>query len=220
MRESTEVVADERIRAWLQPGLTTLARTLQRVGVRPGQLTVVGLVLGLSAAVAAAAGLWLAALVLWLLSRLPDGVDGVLARLTGSASDVGGLFDLMADFLVYGGFVLGVAVALPDARVACAALLLAYYLNGSAFLAIAGLAERRSQLVVEGERSLQFVGGLTEGFETIVAHAVMALLGLVAPHAVPAFVWVFVAMVAVTVLQRLRFGVRTLSDRASSGRGG
>lgn len=203
---------DERIRRGLGPVLARLADGVARVGVRPNQLTALGLVLALAAAVAAGLGAWLVALALWLLSRLVDGLDGALARRTGAATDLGGLLDVLADFLAYGAFVLGVAVALPDARVASAALLLAYYLNGSAFLALSALAERRSRTLAAGDRSLQFVGGLTEGFETILAHSLFAVAGLVAPDLVVVLVWAFTAMVAVTVAQRVVVAVRVLGD--------
>ena len=54
-----------------------------------------------------------------------------------------GMLDFVADFVVYGGFVVGVAVAVPDARVACCALLAAYLLNNVALLSFASLIEKR-----------------------------------------------------------------------------
>lgn len=206
------MVMDEAARGFFRRVFAPIVVGLDRLGVRPGHLTALGLALGVAAAVAAGLASWWWALALWLVGRIPDGLDGQLARHQGASSDHGGFLDVMADFAGYGGFVLGVAVGLPDARIACAALLLAYYLNGSAFLAISGLAEKRARRVVDGERSLQFVRGLTEGFETIVAHGVFALLGAVRPSAVPLAVWVFTAMVAVTVVQRVRFGRQVLRD--------
>lgn len=206
------MVLDDAVRGVLGGALQPLVRVADRAGLRPVHLTAIGLAIGLGAAVAAAVGAWWWALALWLVGRLPDGLDGLLARHQGAASDHGGFLDIMADFAGYGAFVVGVAVALPDARVACAALLFAYYLNGSAFLAISGLAEKQARVVVVGERSLQFVRGLTEGTETITAHALFALLGAVRPSAVPVAVWVFTAMVLVTVGQRVRFGWRVLRD--------
>ena len=206
------MVMDELARRRLQPWLLRFAERADGVGLRPNHLTFAGLTLAVGSSVAAANKLWVLALVLWLLSRLPDGVDGVLARLQGSASDVGGFLDIMADFAAYGGFVVGCAIGAPSARVACVVLLLAYYLNGSAFLAISSLAEKRAQRVVEGERSLQFVTGLTEGFETIVGHAVMALVGALRIEWLDDVVWVFAAMVFVTVGQRIRFGLQVLRD--------
>lgn len=204
------MVMDETVRRALRGGLTPLARAVGAAGLRPWHLTLLGLALGLGAAVAVGLGRWWLGLGLWLVSRLADGLDGVLARLDGDASDAGGFLDIMADFAVYGGFVLGVAVALPGARVACAALLVGYYLNGSAFLAISGLAEKRRDEVVGGDRSLQFVAGLAEGTETFIAHASFAVLGAVQPSWVTPAVWVFTAMVAITVGQRVVFGLRVL----------
>lgn len=204
------MVVDDAVRPVLRGWLLPLARGARSIGLEPLHLTLLGLGLGLGAALAVALGRWWVGLGLWLVSRLADGVDGVLARLEQDVSDLGGFLDIMADFAVYGTFVLGVAVVLPDARVACAALLVGYYLNGSAFLAISGLAEKRRQTVVDGDRSLQFVTGLAEGTETFLAHTAFAVLGAVAPGWVPPAVWVFTAIVAVTVVQRVAFGTRVL----------
>ncbi len=204
------MVMDATVRRAVRGGLLPLARGARAVGLRPWHLTLLGLALGVSAAVALGFGRWWLGLGLWLVSRLADGLDGVLARLDDDASDVGGFLDIMADFAVYGLFVLGVAVALPDARVACAALLVGYYLNGSAFLAISGLAEKRRDTVVDGDRSLQFVTGLAEGTETFLAHTAFAVLGAVQPSWVVPAVWVFTAAVAITIAQRVVFGLRVL----------
>lgn len=208
------MVMDDAVRPVLGRALAPLVRGADRLGLRPVHLTVLGLVLGLGAAAAAGLGSWWWALVLWLVGRVPDGIDGLLARRQDIHSDRGGFVDVMADFAVYGGFVLGVAVGAPATRLACVALLVTYYLNGSAFLAISGLAEKRRDRVGDQGRSLQFVRGLTEGTETIVAHGVFALLGAVRPGWQPAAVWVFAAMVAVTVVQRLVLGWRHLDDDA------
>lgn len=206
------MAVDEQARRGLRPWLERLARVADAAGLRPMQLTAAGLVLGVGGAVAAGLGLWLVAFALWLVSRLPDGLDGVLARLQGSSSDVGGFADIVADFTAYGAFVVGVAVGAPEVRVACLVLLLAYYVNGTAFLAISGLAEKRARTVVTSERSLQFVTGLAEGLETIVAHCLFALAAAFVPAALPWLVWGFAAVVWVTVAQRVRFGWRVLGD--------
>ena len=71
------------------------------------------------------------------------------------------MLDFLADFVVYGGFLVGVAIAQPSARVACAALLAAYLLNNAALLSFASLIEKRG-LPLGDERSLRFTSGLTE----------------------------------------------------------
>lgn len=199
---------DARLRPALAPGLQRAARGLSAAGVRAGWLTAAGWAAGVGACVAAGARLWQPALVLWLANRLLDGLDGPVARIVGS-TELGGFVDIVADFSIYGGFVLGVAVGVPSARLACVALLVAYYCSGTAFLALSSLRERRGRPAGD-ERSLRFVGGLAEGTETVVAYAAMCLL----PGHIAVISWVFAGAVAVTAGQRVWLGVRLL------GRGG
>jgi phosphatidylglycerophosphate synthase len=197
-------VLDRQLRAWLAPALEPVARQASGRGVRAATVTAAGLVVGIGACVAASVALWPLALVLWLANRLIDGLDGPLARLEGP-TDLGGLYDFLADFVVYGGFVVAVAVAEPDARVACSALLAAYLLNNVALLSFSSLIEKRG-IAMGDERSLRFTGGLTEGFETIVAYSLICLF----PGDAELIVWVFTAMVLITVGQRVALARRTL----------
>jgi phosphatidylglycerophosphate synthase len=197
---------DRVMRRTLRPTEERLARGLARAGVSADAMTVTGLVLGLAAAGVAALAWWPAALVLWLVSRIPDGLDGALARVTATSSERGGWLDIVADFVVYGAFVVGCGLGNPDAVVACLVLLGTYYANGTVFLAFSAAAERRARERPD-ERTFHFQRGLAEGTETIVVHALMvALPGLMAPIA-----WVFAGVVAVTVLQRVREAWRALA---------
>ena len=196
---------DGALRPRMAPWLDRPAAALDRAGVRAGHVTAAGLVVGVAACVAAALAVWPAALALWLANRTLDGLDGVLARRQGP-TDLGGMLDFLADFVVYGGFVLGVAIAVPDARVACCALLVAYLLNNVALLSFASLVEKRD-LDFGDERSLRFTTGLTEGTETIVAYSLFCLV----PAHAGTVAWVFCAMVLVTVGQRVALARRVLS---------
>jgi phosphatidylglycerophosphate synthase len=141
-------------------------------GGRPGALTAAGWLAGVGACAAAALRLWPLALALWLSNRLLDGLDGPVARL-GSPTERGGFLDIVADFSVYGGFVVGVAIGVPASRLACVVLLAAYYVSGTALLALSSLTERRA-LPGGDERSLQFAGGLAEGTETVAVYVLPA----------------------------------------------
>lgn len=196
---------DGPLRAQIAPGLRVAASGLARRGITPGVVTAVGLVVGLGACVAAALSVWWAALVLWLVNRSLDGLDGAVARVTGGGSDLGGFLDFLADFVVYGGFVVAVAIAVADARVACAVLLAAYLLNNVALLSFASLVEKR-RLAFGDERSLRFTTGLTEGTETILAYVAFCL----APGHAAVVAWVFAGMVLFTVGQRVRLAATTL----------
>ncbi len=196
---------DAQLRRVVRPPLDAAGLRLARRGIRAGWLTAAGWLAGAGACVAAGLGVWSVALVLWLANRLLDGLDGPVARAAGPTGS-GGFLDLVADFTVYGGFVVGVAVAVPSARLACAALLLAYYASGTALLALSALVDRSSDAFVD-ERSVRFVGGLAEGTETIVVYVLFCVL----PADATVTAWLFAAAVGVTALQRVWIGTRALS---------
>jgi len=202
---------DARMRAMLGPPLEAAGRWLAAAGVPPAALTGAGWAAGAGACAATALRAWPVALGLWLANRLADGLDGPTAR-AGSPTDVGGFLDIVADFSVYAGIVLALAVAAPAARLACVALLTAYYISGTAFLALSSLAERRGQRLGD-ERSLRFVGGLAEGTETVAVYIVLFLL----PQYAVVIVWAFTAAVAITAAQRVVFGVRLLRAASATG---
>src|SRR5919106_1758786 len=179
---------DAALRTRLQPPLGRAAAWLDARGVRAGHVTASPLAVGL-----------------WLANRVLDGLDGALARREGE-TDLGGFLDFVADFVVYGGFVVGVAIAVPDARVACSALLAAYLLNNVAPLTFASLVEKRG-LAYGDERSVRLTPGLTEGTETILAYAAFCLL----PSHAEVVAWVFAAMVLFTTGQRVALARRVLS---------
>jgi len=198
------LMLDALARRRLLPALDPAAAALDALGVRASHVTAVGLVVGVAACIAAGLALWPAALGLWLGNRVLDGLDGALARRRG-ATDLGGFLDFVADFVVYGGFVLGVAVAVPDARVACCALLAAYLLNNVAQLTFASLVEKHG-LGYGDERSIRLTPGLTEGTETIIAYTAFCLL----PSHAEIVAWTFAAMVLFTTGQRIVLAHRAL----------
>lgn len=121
----------------------------------------------------------------------------------------GGFFDITADFAVYGSTVLGVAVGASAAYGSpwwpFLLVLLAYYVNGTAFLAFSSIAERSGRTLDDG-RSLSFLGGLAEGAKTIVVQSVWLIFSTVAWQI--ALVWA--AAVSISSVQRLVAGYRSL----------
>jgi len=196
---------DPRVRPLIAPALDGAAGWLGRRGFSPGVLTAAGLIVGIACCFAAANEAWILALLLWLANRTFDGLDGALARRRG-ASDLGGMLDFVADSIVYAGFPVAVAVALPDARIVVAVLLGTYLVNNIALLSYSSILEKRGTPGGDG-RSLRFTTGLAEGTETAICYA---LVCLVPDHAATIF-WVFAAMVSVTIAQRVRLAVKTLN---------
>ncbi len=198
---------DEELRRGAKPFYRPVANALARRGVTGDVLTGASLVIGVLCLVAIAFGSNALGLVLWLLNRLLDGLDGEVARLRGETSEFGSFVDITADFFMYGGFLVALAVQHPDDRLALVVLFFAYYLNGSIFLALSGILEKMKAVRLT-ERGLHFRRSLTEGFETIVA----GVLFLIFPGHVSLVSWTFAAMVFVSSAQRVLEGWRMLKQ--------
>lgn len=198
---------DAAARRLIDPPLGRLGRRLGGMGVGADAVSVAGFALGLLAAAAVALGAPTLGLALFLLNRIADGLDGAIARHTG-LTDRGGFLDIVFDFIVYAAMVCGFALLDPAANALAAAWLLCAFMGtGSSFLAFAIMAGRRG-LVTEarGKKSLYYLGGLTEGSETIAFLALACLL----PAAFPILAWVFSAMCWLTTGARIATGWRLL----------
>jgi phosphatidylglycerophosphate synthase len=200
---------DRAALALLRPGLDAAARGLQRVGARADQVTLFGFALGIVAAVAIASQHYLGGFVLLFAGRLCDGLDGALARLT-APTDRGGFLDITLDFLFYASIPLAFAFADPAANaLAAAALLAAFIGTATSFLAFAALAAQRGlKSLVYPNKGIYYLGGLTEGTETLLCFALMCLW----PLHFALFAWTFAALCALTIATRLWAGWRTFSN--------
>jgi phosphatidylglycerophosphate synthase len=183
------------------------ARLLVRLGVTADQVTVAGFVVGLLAVPLLAFEFYAAALIAILLNRLADGLDGAVARRT-QLTDAGGYIDIVLDFVFYSAVVFGFLLASPEQNaVAAGVLLLTFMGTGSTFLAFASLAGKRG---IENpsypNKSLHYMGGLTEGFETILAFVAFCLW----PQHFAVLAYIFAAACWITAITRIVAGYRTL----------
>jgi phosphatidylglycerophosphate synthase len=194
--------------ALLAPVLTRGARVLQRLGLSANAITLAGFVIGVSAALAIAQRAYALGSALLLASRLCDGLDGALARLT-QPTDRGAFLDIVLDFLFYASIPLAFAIADPAANALPAAVLLAAFIGtGSSFLAYAVLAERRGLRSDSYPRKGMFyLGGLTEATETLICFALMCLL----PEWFALWAYGFAALCVLTIVTRLVAGWRAFA---------
>ena len=111
-----------------------------------------------------------------------------MARLT-RPTDRGGFLDITLDFILYSGFVFAFAVLDPARNALPAAFLIFSFVGtGASFLAFAVMAAKRGlESSARGAKSLYYLGGLTEGTETILLLALICLW----PAAFPILAWVF-----------------------------
>lgn len=193
--------------ALLKPAIDRLAWGAVRAGLSADALTLIGFGIGLGAAVAITQSAWLTGLALLLLSRLFDGLDGAVARLT-RPTDRGAFLDITLDFLFYASIPLAFAIADPAANALPAALLLAAFIGtGSTFLAFATLAAQRGLTnAAYPQKGLYYLGGLTEATETLICFSLMCLF----PQGFALWAYIFAAMCGLTIVTRLVGGWRTL----------
>jgi phosphatidylglycerophosphate synthase len=196
---------DRAAQALLKPALEGLARALVRTGLGADAVTLIGFAIGIAAAVAIALQAYAAGLALLLLSRLADGLDGAVARLT-RPTDRGAYLDIALDFLFYASIPLAFALADPAANALPAAVLLTAFIGtGSSFLAYAVLAERRGLAASPG-KGFVFLGGLTEATETLICFALMCVW----PQWFAGWAYGFAALCAVTTVGRIAGGAKSL----------
>lgn len=154
--------------------------------VAPDHLTLAGFALGVLAVPALAVGWYGLALLLIALNRLADGLDGAVARAGAGGSDRGAFLDIALDFVFYALVPLGFALADPAANALPAAVLITAFVGtGSSFLAFSVVAAKRGLSAPRfARKGIYYLGGLTEGFETIVFFAAVCLFpGWFAPLA-------------------------------------
>jgi phosphatidylglycerophosphate synthase len=192
----------------LKPALGLAARGLLRCGVHADHVTLMGFAVGVTAAWAIALDHSLIGLALLLISRVFDGIDGALARLT-TPTDRGGFLDITLDFLFYASIPLAFAVAQPLTNALPAAVLLATFIGtATTFLAFATLAAQRGKKsAVFPNKGFYYLGGLTEATETLICFAVMCLW----PAQFALFAYSFAALCGLTIVTRLWAGWRAFS---------
>ncbi|MSQ41226.1 MAG: CDP-alcohol phosphatidyltransferase family protein [Dehalococcoidia bacterium] len=175
-----------RLSSLFQQLQAPLVRLLARTGVTPNQVTLLGLLLSVAAAVLASQGWFLWAGLTLAVGSALDMVDGMLARSTGKASPQGALLDSVADRLGEAAVLLGLLLYYvtqqPEGWRAPLLVGLAL-VNGFLVSYVRARAEGlgvtgKKGLMTRPERVVALVAGLVLGWVEV-ALAVIALLSLV-----------------------------------------
>ncbi len=199
---------DARLRPLIDPPLNRLGAMLARLGLSANALTFTGLALGLGGAGAIAAGHLGWGLALILANRLADGLDGAVARVRGP-SDLGGYFDIVADFAFYVSIPLAFGILAPVNTLPALVLVASFVLTGVSFLAFAVIAAKRGATTeAHGRKSFFYSTGLAEGAETIAVFIAMCL----APAWFGAIAYAYAGLCALTVFQRSAMAVSAFRD--------
>ncbi|MFH1300847.1 MAG: CDP-alcohol phosphatidyltransferase family protein [Planctomycetota bacterium] len=190
---------DRPVRKVIDPWLESPAAVLAALRISANTVTVGGFVLGMGGCLAIYHQQYRIALTLILLNRLADGLDGCVARRSGS-TDTGGFLDFVLDMIFYGG--VPFSFALVNEQYLLPALFLVYSFLGTtgSFLAYAVISAKRGVTSdAEGKKSFYYSVGLMEGTETVIFFVLFCLL----PEQFAMLAWIFGGLCWLTILLRL-----------------
>lgn len=167
---------DAALRKIIDPPMNRIGTKIAASGISANAVTLVGFVIGMSAIPFIATEYYSVALLLILINRLFDGLDGAVAR-QSLLTDFGGYLDIVCDFIFYAGIVYGFALARVENSLSASFLIFSFMGTTSTFLTYAIMAEKNKITTdIRGIKSLYYLGGLTEGAETIIAFILFCLV--------------------------------------------
>ena len=166
---------DKKINNYLKPYLFYLAKILYRYNISANFITLIGSIFGFLCFFFIIKSNFILAFLFLFLNRLLDGLDGTIARLVGE-TDLGAFYDIISDFIFYCLFPIAFIFINIDYAYSICFLLLSFVATQSTFLASAWLLEKNKIFVSKKNiKSFFYIGGITEGFETIICFSLMLL---------------------------------------------
>ena len=166
---------DKKINNYLKPYLTYLAKMLYRFNISANFITLIGSISGFLCFFFIIKSNFILAFLFLFLNRLFDGLDGAIARLVGE-TDLGAFYDIISDFIFYCLFPIAFIFINIDNSYSICFLLLSFVATQSTFLASAWLLEKNKIFISKNNtKSFFYIGGITEGFETIICFSLMLL---------------------------------------------
>ena len=164
---------DAKLNIFLRPYLRFLAKIIIKLNISANIITFLGFFWGLCCFYSIINFYFMGAFLFLVLNRFCDGLDGAVARLLGP-TDIGAFYDITLDFIFYCLFPIAfIFVDIKNAYAICF-LLLSFVSTQTTFLASAWFIEKNKILVsTKQKKSFFYIGGLTEGFETIICFILM-----------------------------------------------
>ncbi len=225
---------DHLLRDLKENVLVPLALILARY-ISATQITLIGFIFGILSVLFIPQYFYLAN-IFWWLNRLCDGVDGVIARVSNTQTDLGGYLDICFDFIIYAAIPISIAHSNPHIEhlmLVVAIMEGMYFVNAALLFHGAALCEKRaldkrkgnisgiylifysthfthfilSILIAGRKTSVSMPPALVEGFETMMFYGAFLALP---QHAMVLFC-LFASLVFVTILQRIHWGVGNLN---------
>jgi phosphatidylglycerophosphate synthase len=196
---------DTLARPLVDPAINAFARLLQRGGITANAVTVSAMLVGVGAAGCVAMNWRSTGIALLWASGILDATDGALARMHG-ANPFGAVLDITFDRIVEVAVIVALAWGHPDARFLLVILAGVIAIAMSLFLSIAAALRNRSV------KSFHYAPGLGERTEAFLCLTLM----IAVPRYLPASTELFLAVLLITMGQRLRHAARSLAAETGS----
>ncbi len=192
-KDSEEVyMIDTRARKYFQFGFDALAKVCVKMNLSANTITVFALLIGVMAGIMLGLGQRYMALVCMLISGLLDVLDGSVARISKTSSNVGAFLDLIFDRMVEGVIIIGFYMFMPEYALLYILFYIGAMFNFSTFM-LAGILFKN-----EGVKSMHYDIGIVERSETFIAFLLMMLF----PTYLPIFLSIFIILMFLTALIR------------------
>ena len=175
---------DPITRRVVTPPLDYIGAGISRIGVGANTVTGVGVLVGM-----------------FVIPALAFEAYSIALARASKITDLGGYIDIVGDFLFYSAVPFGFALARPEENgLAATFIIFSFIGTGTSFLTYAVIAAKRGITTeVRGQKSLYYLGGLTEGTETI---AYLVLICIFPNHFV-LISWIFGAACWITTASRI-----------------
>jgi len=192
---------DAKLNNYLRPYLIFLAKIIIKLNISANIITFLGFFFGLCCFYSIINFYFTGAFLFLVLNRFCDGLDGAVARLLGP-TDIGAFYDITLDFLFYSLFPIAfIFIDIKNTYAICF-LLLSFVSTQTTFLASAWIIEKNKVLVsTKQKKSFFYIGGITEGFETIICFILMLLFY----ESVELIAYIFGILCWITSISRLIF---------------
>ena len=197
---------DQRINTFIHPIMSSLANHIPRQ-ISANIITLAGFVIGSMVIPLLWMKFYYLAIAVILVNRFFDGLDGAVARKYGT-TNLGGYLDTTCDFIFYSVVIMGFALADPEKNsIAGVFLIFSFIGTGSSFLAFAVAAQKQGiSSNAHGPKAFYYLGGLTEGTETILFFVTICIF----PQSFPVLAVIFGSICWITVLSRFRSAFKLL----------
>ncbi len=189
----------------LDPYLYNISHLIQRMGLKPNTLTLIGLSLNGLAAWALAVGEWHQGACLILLAGFFDIMDGAVARNCGETSIFGSFLDSVLDRYSDLSLLIGLLIFYAQQKVVLYQVLLGLSLMGTALVPY---ARARAELVMP-----QCNVGILERPERIL----LIFFGAAIPQIMEIIIWILAVLTNFTVVQRIFYAYRYMSEKEKEG---